>query len=146
MLTSKLLQKAAFLKPNTASIRSVSSTLHITNSFNSQHRFSKSSTLFNNSMVVSSFSTVTIPQPPTSIHPHEQLSNANGSLIYTETDEAPALATFSLLPILSKVSIIFSPLNITILYLLPVSVGSRPMQKMVVGEDFFANSFYVQIT
>ena len=50
------------------------------------------------------FSSVEVPNPPTSNHPHEELPNANGSLIYTETDEAPALATFSLLPILTKVS------------------------------------------
>ena len=50
------------------------------------------------------FSSVEVPNPPTSNHPHHDLPNANGSLIYTETDEAPALATFSLLPILTKVS------------------------------------------
>ena len=44
--------------------------------------------------------------PPTSNHKHTKLENAKGSLIYTETDEAPALATFSLLPSLSKVSYI----------------------------------------
>lgn len=49
------------------------------------------------------FSSVEVPNPPTSNHPHHDLPNANGSLIYTETDEAPALATFSLLPILTKV-------------------------------------------
>lgn len=40
--------------------------------------------------------------PPTSSHPHQPLASARGGLIYTETDEAPALATYSLLPILSK--------------------------------------------
>ena len=50
------------------------------------------------------FSSVDVPTPPTSNHPHRDLPNAHGSLIYTETDEAPALATFSLLPILTKVS------------------------------------------
>ena len=44
-----------------------------------------------------------VPMPPTSSHPHIPLPSAKGSLIYTETDEAPALATYSLLPILSKV-------------------------------------------
>lgn len=43
-----------------------------------------------------------LPVPPSSNHLHDKLEGANGSLIYTETDEAPALATFSLLPILSK--------------------------------------------
>ena len=51
------------------------------------------------------FSTLQTPLPPTSTHEHTPLANANGSLIYTETDEAPALATFSLLPILSKVGL-----------------------------------------
>ena len=50
------------------------------------------------------FSSVEVPNPPTSNHPNHDLPTANGSLIYTETDEAPALATFSLLPILTKVS------------------------------------------
>eukprot|EP00561_Arcocellulus_cornucervis_P013549 CAMPEP_0185799880 /NCGR_PEP_ID=MMETSP1322-20130828/566_1 /TAXON_ID=265543 /ORGANISM="Minutocellus polymorphus, Strain RCC2270" /LENGTH=830 /DNA_ID=CAMNT_0028495483 /DNA_START=96 /DNA_END=2588 /DNA_ORIENTATION=- len=48
------------------------------------------------------FSSVEIPDPPTSNHHHLPNGDAKGSLIYTETDEAPALATFSLLPILSK--------------------------------------------
>ena len=43
-----------------------------------------------------------MPSPPTSNHPHKSLPNAKGGLIYTETDEAPALATYSLLPILTK--------------------------------------------
>jgi len=41
-------------------------------------------------------------EAPTSNHAHTKLVDAKGSLIYTETDEAPALATFSLLPSLSK--------------------------------------------
>ncbi len=44
-----------------------------------------------------------IPPPPTSHHPHEPLPSAKGSIIYTETDEAPALATYSLLPVIAKV-------------------------------------------
>ena len=51
------------------------------------------------------FSSVEVPDPPTSNHHHLPNGDAKGSLIYTETDEAPALATFSLLPILSKVSL-----------------------------------------
>jgi hypothetical protein len=54
------------------------------------------------------FSSVDIPDPPTSNHPHHDLPSANGSLIYTETDEAPALATFSLLPVLTKVRPLYS--------------------------------------
>jgi Monomeric isocitrate dehydrogenase len=36
-------------------------------------------------------------------HKHYPLLNAKGSVIYTETDEAPALATYSLYPVVSKV-------------------------------------------
>ena len=42
-----------------------------------------------------------VPPPPTSNHPHSPLPNAAASIIYTETDEAPALATYNLLPIFS---------------------------------------------
>ena len=44
-----------------------------------------------------------IPDPPTSNHPHTDLPGAQGKILYTETDEAPALATFCLYPILRKV-------------------------------------------
>lgn len=54
------------------------------------------------SSLIRSMSDVTVPEPPTSNHPHKAVPGATGQLIYTETDEAPALATFSLLPILSK--------------------------------------------
>jgi len=47
-------------------------------------------------------SDVTIPKPPSSTHPYKKGKSSKCSLIYTETDEAPALATFSLLPIISK--------------------------------------------
>ena len=51
------------------------------------------------------FSTsVTVPPPPTSNHHRTPLPNAAGKIIYTETDEAPALATYSLYPYLSKFS------------------------------------------
>mmetsp|Transcript_5746 Transcript_5746/g.12213 ORF Transcript_5746/g.12213 Transcript_5746/m.12213 type:complete len:848 (+) Transcript_5746:116-2659(+) len=49
-----------------------------------------------------SMSDLALPDPPTSNHPHHNLPTAKGKLIYTETDEAPALATFSLLPVLTK--------------------------------------------
>ena len=49
------------------------------------------------------FSSFSTPDPPTSNHLHTPLSNAQGSILYTETDEAPALATFCLYPILRKV-------------------------------------------
>lgn len=41
-------------------------------------------------------SDVNIPEAPTSNHAHAPLSNAKGKIVYTETDEAPALATYSL--------------------------------------------------
>lgn len=42
------------------------------------------------------------PDPPTSNHPHVPLPSAKGKIIYTETDEAPALATFNLFPVFRK--------------------------------------------
>lgn len=47
-------------------------------------------------------SSIDIPLPPTSNHHHTPLPNAEGKIIYTETDEAPALATYSLLPFINK--------------------------------------------
>jgi hypothetical protein len=49
-------------------------------------------------------SSVSVPSPPSSNHAHKPLPNAKGKIIYTETDEAPALATYSLYPLISKVS------------------------------------------
>lgn len=49
-------------------------------------------------------STVEVPRPPTSHHRHVPLTNPDGTIIYTETDEAPALATYSLYPAVAKVS------------------------------------------
>lgn len=46
--------------------------------------------------------TVDVPPAPTSSHPHTKLPGAHGSIIYTETDEAPALATYSLYPAVEK--------------------------------------------
>ena len=48
-------------------------------------------------------STVPVPPPPTSNHFHKPLPHPGGTIIYTETDEAPALATFSLYPAVAKV-------------------------------------------
>lgn len=45
-----------------------------------------------------------VPDPPTSTHRHHPLPHATGSIIYTETDEAPALATYSLYPVIAKFS------------------------------------------
>ena len=55
------------------------------------------------SLGCSLFSTLPTPPPPTSNHCHDPISNPQGSIIYTETDEAPALATFSIYPVISKV-------------------------------------------
>jgi len=64
------------------------------------------------------FSTGAQVSPPTSNHPYEALPGAKGSIIYTETDEAPALATFSFLPVLSKFGAIagvdFIPCDISV--------------------------------
>lgn len=54
-----------------------------------------------------------VPRPPTSNHPHVPLSDARGSIIYCETDEAPALATFSLLPIFQKYAALFADIDVT---------------------------------
>jgi hypothetical protein len=53
-----------------------------------------------------STSSVSVPAPPTSNHPHHKLEGAEGMIIYTETDEAPALATYSLYPVIAKVRIL----------------------------------------
>lgn len=45
-----------------------------------------------------------LPEPPTSNHLHSPVPGAQGSILYTETDEAPALATYCLYPIFHKVS------------------------------------------
>jgi hypothetical protein len=52
------------------------------------------------------FSTATVPEPPTSNHAHTKLASPQGKIIYTETDEAPALATYSLYPVVAKASTI----------------------------------------
>lgn len=52
-----------------------------------------------------SSASLNIPPPPTSNHVHHTLvpNASGGSIIYTETDEAPALATYNLLPVIAKV-------------------------------------------
>lgn len=59
---------------------------------------------------IQSFSDVSapLPLPPTSNHPHANLANARASIIYTETDEAPALATYSLYPVVAKIGALAS--------------------------------------
>jgi len=72
-------------------------------SFHQNYYQGASSNLKINSVASRTFSSdASTPVAPTSTHPFKPIQNANGSLIYTETDEAPALATFSLLPILTK--------------------------------------------
>ena len=53
----------------------------------------------------STAATVEVPPPPSSHHKHEPLPSALGSIVYTETDEAPALATYSLYPVIAKVRV-----------------------------------------
>lgn len=59
-------------------------------------------------MKIQSFSDVSTPSPPTSNHHHVTLPNAQASIIYTETDEAPALATYSLYPVVAKIGALAS--------------------------------------
>ena len=51
-----------------------------------------------------SISAAEIDAHVSSNHEHKPLPNANGVVMYTETDEAPALATYSLYPVLRKFS------------------------------------------
>ena len=53
-----------------------------------------------------------VPTPPTSNHPHVPLPDARGSIIYCETDEAPALATYSLLPIFQKYAAVAADIDV----------------------------------
>jgi hypothetical protein len=99
MLSTRTLQRAAL---RTSIFRSATRTTSLPNRCAS---FVHSSPATMKSFGLRSFSTTELPSPPTSSHPHVPLPSAKGSLIYTETDEAPALATYSLLPILSKVCI-----------------------------------------
>jgi len=62
-----------------------------------------SSRTFSSTRTVSSDADLEIPAAPTSNHPHTKLDNAQASIIYTETDEAPALATYSLFPVVNKI-------------------------------------------
>lgn len=95
MSSSRMLQRAAAFQRPVAfqfnKISSIRSTPAIVNHFASNMNFGRNPQAFS-----------TVPVPPSSNHPHVELSGATGKLIYTETDEAPALATYSLLPILSK--------------------------------------------
>lgn len=71
-----------------------------------------SSTAFSNTSLqkkawLSTSSAVSMPSPPTSNHPHHKFEGAEGMIIYTETDEAPALATYSLYPVIAKVRLLW---------------------------------------
>ena len=84
------------------------------------------------------FSTVpTTPSPPTSNHRHDPISNPQGSIIYTETDEAPALATFSLYPVISKVCNVYI-LCIYIIYT-PICLVSNTMYGYAHGTAVFVS-------
>ena len=102
-MASRLLKKASFLRSpicfSKASLVTVSQSTVVVPGFQtSKPNFLAMTRTFSSTSVAT-------PHPPTSSHEHIPLTNAKSSLIYTETDEAPALATFSLLPILSKVSL-----------------------------------------
>ena len=64
---------------------------------------SRSMTKSFSTTVVAASDAIDIPSAPTSNHPHTPLPNAQASIIYTETDEAPALATYSLFPVVNKI-------------------------------------------
>ena len=72
--------------------------------FTNQARSRANSSLQPISLLRRRFSaSVDVPPAPTSNHPHAKLSGAKGKIIYTETDEAPALATYSLYPAVAKI-------------------------------------------
>ena len=99
-MTSRMLQRTAFLRPAISFHRISQQPKSRFAALASNHR----TTGFIMSNPHCAFSTdFKMPSPPTSNHPHSKLATAKGSLVYTETDEAPALATYSLLPILKKV-------------------------------------------
>lgn len=90
MISSTVLRKVAFASKPYNSVFRAAGRMHL-------------SSLRSSAFSIRTFSAASdIPKAPTSSHPHTVNLDASGSLIYTETDEAPALATYSLLPILSK--------------------------------------------
>lgn len=58
-------------------------------------------------------SSVAVPDAPTSNHAYNKVDGADGTIIYTETDEAPALATYSLYPAVAKVGRFLCPMSIS---------------------------------
>lgn len=76
-----------------------------------RNNFATNASLARMTKIQSSFSTTAvnasdaleIPSAPTSNHAYSKLPEAQGSIIYTETDEAPALATYSLFPVVNKI-------------------------------------------
>jgi len=100
MSSSQLLRQTAFLARKNISIstRAASSLSLPSNHTTRRSRINPATA----SSCRALSSDVSMPEAPTSTHPFQPIPSANSSLIYTETDEAPALATFSLLPILTK--------------------------------------------
>ena len=83
------------------SVRTMSDMVRITSFVNS------ACNIFHLSLIICSFSLmdewmVLQPAAPSSLHSYTPLEGAKGAIVYTETDEAPALATYSLLPVFSK--------------------------------------------
>jgi len=76
-----------------------------------RNNFATNASLVRMTKIQSSFSTTAVnasdaldtPSAPTSNHAYSKLPEAQGSIIYTETDEAPALATYSLFPVVNKI-------------------------------------------
>mmetsp|Transcript_17167 Transcript_17167/g.23578 ORF Transcript_17167/g.23578 Transcript_17167/m.23578 type:complete len:808 (-) Transcript_17167:85-2508(-) len=90
-------RQTAFLSRSTASLFHRQSTTAALSTLSVPSTTKYSSNVWANARLFSA-----VPSPPTSSHPHTPLPTAKGTIIYTETDEAPALATYSLLPVLSK--------------------------------------------
>ena len=88
-----IIRRAAFAAFQTQANRSIQT---------ARSAVSRSNLLFANTNQLW-MSSVAVPPAPTSHHAHNKLEGAKGSIIYTETDEAPALATYSLYPAVAKV-------------------------------------------
>jgi len=105
MSSSRLLRQTAFLARKSVTSRTASSHIFTSTLASCQNIYNPFPSACPRLDTISSrafSSDLSIPAAPTSTHPSTPIPNAKGSLIYTETDEAPALATFSLLPILTK--------------------------------------------
>lgn len=94
--TVSFLRKAAATAATVATPRTVTGVV-------STIRLPLAGTVLHSHFFSTESSFIEVPPPPTSNHKHTPLPGAKNSLIYTETDEAPALATYSLYPVIKKV-------------------------------------------